>query len=311
MTKITCIGAGNLGAAIAYEIASRGIADELVLVDLLRDLAEGQAADILQALPYQNKTKVSSGDYPAMAHSDVIVLTAGKPRTPDIKDRLQLAHINIKIVGSILEEIKKYSPESIIITLTNPMDMINHFIFTRGFAKEKVIGSGGQLDSSRFRVVLGFPEKEVEAYVLGEHGEDQAPLFSRVRINGQKRDFIEEEKIHFREKIRQTALTVIQKKGATVFAPASNTTDMVEAIIKDQKKLMICSVNLQEEYGLYNVSLGVPVILGRKGVENVKEWQLRKYHEMFLWKTAMNEYLEYEILYGESDQNERRIRKKS
>ena len=165
MTKITCIGAGNLGAAIAYEIASRGIADELVLVDLLRDLAEGQAADILQALPYQNKTKVSSGDYPAMAHSDVIVLTAGKPRTPDIKDRLQLAHINIKIVGSILEEIKKYSPESIIITLTNPMDMINHFIFTRGFAKEKVIGSGGQLDSSRFRVVLGFPEKEVEAYV--------------------------------------------------------------------------------------------------------------------------------------------------
>ncbi|MEK6901346.1 MAG: malate dehydrogenase [Nanoarchaeota archaeon] len=274
MTKISCIGAGNLGAAIAYEIASRGIADEIVLVDILKDLAEGQAADIQQAFPFQNRTKVHSGDYPAIAHSDIIIITAGKPRTSDIKDRLQLVEINIKIVSSILPEIKKYSPNAIIITLTNPMDIINHFIYNQRFAREKVIGSGGQLDSSRFRVALGWPEKHVEAYVLGEHGEDQVPIFSKVFIDGEKRVFSEEEKKQIKEKIRQTALTVIQKKGATVFAPASHTADMVEAIVKDHQKVMICSVNLEGEYGLKDVSLGVPVILGNKGVEKIELWEL-------------------------------------
>ena len=276
MTKISCIGAGNLGAVIAYEIASRGIVDEIVLVDILKDLAEGQAADIQQALPFQNKTKVYFGDYPALTNSDVIIIAAGKPRTPDIKDRLQLAEINIKIVRSIVAEIKKYSPHSIIITLTNPMDFINHFIYTQGFAREKVIGSGGQLDSSRFRIALGFPEKEVEGYVLGEHGDDQVPLFSRVTIDGKKKEFSEEEKKEMRDRIRKTSSTVIQKKGATVFAPASNTADMVEAILNGQKKLMICSINLHEEYGLTDVSLGVPVILGRKGIEKIEEWLLNK-----------------------------------
>ncbi len=274
MTKISCIGAGNLGAAIAHEIAKRALTDELILIDILKDLAEGQAADIQQALPYQNRTKVYSSDYPAMANSDVIILTAGKPRTPDIKDRLQLAEINVKIVESILVEIKKYAPNAIIITLTNPMDMINHFICKQGFPREKVIGSGGQLDSSRFRVALGWPEKQVEAFVLGEHGQDQVPIFSKVIIDDQKVEFSETEKAETRQKIKQTALTVIQKKGATVFAPASNTADMVQAILRDEKKLMMCSVNLQGEYGMQDVSVGVPVILGRKGVEKVEEWDL-------------------------------------
>ncbi len=282
MPKLSLIGAGNLGAAIAQEIAGRGLVDELVLIDLLKDLAEGQAADIQQSLPMKirgdkaNKTKIYSADYPAIKDSDIIIITAGKPRTAEMKDRLVLAETNIKIVGSINEEIKKYYPYAIIITITNPMDIINHFIHKQGFPREKVIGSGGQLDSARFRVALGFPEQEVEAYVLGEHGEDQVPIFSRVRINGQPKAFSEEEKVVVKDRIRQAALTVIQKKGATVFAPAVATADMVEAILKDQKKVMICSVNLQGEYGLADVSLGVPVILGRKGVEKVERWELAK-----------------------------------
>ena len=274
MTKLSIIGAGNLGAAIAYEIASRGLVDEVVLIDILKDLAEGQAVDIQQALPFRNRTQVYSADYPALANSDIIILTAGKPRTPEMSDRLLLAEINVKIVGSILQEIKKYCPQSIMITITNPMDLINHFIFKHGFSKEKVIGSGGQLDSSRFRVALGHPQQQVEAYVLGEHGEDQVPIFSRVKINGQPRAFSSSEQETIKQKIKQSALTVIQKKGATVFAPASNTADMVEAIVKNQHRLMICSVNLQGEYGLADVSLGVPVILGKNGIEKIEEWNL-------------------------------------
>ena len=159
MSKLSLIGAGNLGAAIAYEIASRGLVDKIVLIDIMKDLAQGQAADIQQALPFRNKTKIYSAEYPALANSDIIIITAGKPRTPEMNDRLQLAEINFKIVGSIIQEIKTHSPHSIIITITNPMDLINHFIHQQGFLREKVIGSGGQLDSSRLRIVLGHPEK--------------------------------------------------------------------------------------------------------------------------------------------------------
>ncbi len=274
MPKLSLIGAGNLGAAIASEIASRGLVEELVLVDILKDLAAGQAADIQQALPYRNRTKVYSGEYPAIVNSEIIIIAAGKPRTAEMKDRIVLAETNVKIVGQIIQEVKKYYPYALIITITNPMDLINHFICQQGFPRQNVIGSGGQLDSARFRVALGFPQQEVEAYVLGEHGEDQVPIFSRVKIEGVPKTFQEEEKLLMREKIRQTALTVIQKKGATVFAPASATADMVEAIIKDQKRLMMCSVNLQGEYGLRDVSIGVPVILGRKGLEKIEVWDV-------------------------------------
>ncbi|MDO8656493.1 MAG: malate dehydrogenase [Nanoarchaeota archaeon] len=276
MSKLSLIGAGNLGAAIAYEIASRELVDKIVLIDIMKDLAEGQAADIQQALPFRNKTKLYSAEYPALANSDIIIITAGKPRTPEMNDRLQLAEINFKIVGSIISEIKKYSPNSIIITITNPMDLINHFIHQQGFLREKVIGSGGQLDSSRLRIVLGHPEKDVDAYVLGEHGEDQVPILSRVKINGIQQSYSATEKENIRQKIKETALTVIQKKGATVFAPASNTADMVEAILKEQHKLMMCSANVQGEYGLTDVSMGVPVILGKNGIEKIEEWELEK-----------------------------------
>ncbi len=276
MVKVSCIGAGNLGSAIAYEVASRTVADEIVLIDILPDLAAGQAADIQQALPFKNRTKIYSGDYPALRNSDIIVITAGKPRTPEMKDRLQLAEINIKIISSIIKEIQKYSPRSIIITLTNPMDVLNYFIQQQGFRREKVIGSGGQLDSSRLRIVLWHPEQQVEAYVLGEHGEDQVPILSSVKIEGQVQSFSSAQRDKIKHKIREAALTVIQKKGATIFAPASNTVDMVEAIVKDSKKVLICSVALEGEYGLQDISLGVPVVLGRNGVEKIELWDIEE-----------------------------------
>ncbi|MFH1275774.1 MAG: malate dehydrogenase [Candidatus Woesearchaeota archaeon] len=308
MTKITIIGVGNLGAAIANEIAARDLCNELVLVDIFKELAEGQALDIQQSLPFRNnsnrrdhnsdnsnnsdnsdnsnKTKVYSGDYELIKNSDIIVLTAGKPRTPEMKDRLELAEINFKIVGSVLDEIKKYSPNSIIITITNPMDIINHFIYKNGFVREKVIGMGGQLDSSRFRTVLGYPEKEVEAFIIGEHGANQIPVFSKIKIDGKDVAFGVEEKNKIKEEIKMSSMQVIKKKGVTVFAPASNTADMVEAIIKDQKKMMTCSINLQGEYGLENVSIGVPVKLGKNGIEEIVIWDLSEEELVGLKETA-------------------------
>ena len=274
MTKISVIGAGNLGSAIAYVIASRGIVEKIILVDILPDLAQGQMADIQQALPFKNKVKVCSGNYDAITGSAIIIITAGKPRTPDIKDRLELATINVKIIKSVLENINRYSPHSIIITVTNPMDIINHFIYTSGFSQNKVIGSGGQLDSARLKIVLGSPEQEVEAYILGEHGENQVPIFSRIKVDDIQKYFSESEKKEIKEKIKQAALMVIQKKGATIFAPASHTADMVEAIVKDQKKVLICSANLEGEYGMSDVSLDVPCILGKDGIEKIEEWGL-------------------------------------
>lgn len=276
MAKISVIGAGQVGSFLAYEIASRNLADKVIIVDILKELAEGQAADIQQALPYKNKVKVHSGNYEDIKDSEIIILTAGKPRTPDIKDRLELAGINLKITKSVLEQIKQHSPQSIIITIANPMDILNHFTYKSGFAREKVIGSGGQLDSSRFRIALGYPEKEVEAYVLGEHGQDQVPLFSKVIINGEKHEFFEDKKEKIKEKLRQCSIEVISKKGATIFAPISNTTDMIESIIKGQNRTLICSANLNGEYGLNNVSLGVPVVLGKNGIEEIKEWELNE-----------------------------------
>ena len=274
MSKISVIGAGNLGAAIANEIASRGIADELVLVDILRELAEGQALDIQHSLPYKNWTKVSSGDYDKIGNSHIVVVTAGKPRTAEMSDRLQLAEINLKIVKGILEQIKKYAPDTIIVTITNPMDIMNHFIHESGFHREKVIGSGGQLDSARLQLALGHPEKEVHAYVLGEHGHDQVPVFSKVRINGAAMEYAGAEKIAIWEKIKQASMQVIQKKGHTAFAPAAHTADMVQSILKDERKLLMCSANLKGEYGLNDVSLGVPAILGMNGIEEIEEWKL-------------------------------------
>ncbi len=274
MTKTSIIGAGNLGAAIANEIAVRGITDQLVLVDIMKELCQGQAADIQQALPFRNRTKVYCGEYTDTKDSDVIIVTAGKPRTPEMQDRLQLAGINIKIAASVIEQLKIHAPHAIIITITNPMDIINRSIYSAGFPRNKVIGFGGQLDSSRLRTVLGHPDNEVDAYILGEHGQDQVPIFSRIRIDGLKKEYSTEKKEEIKKNVKESAINVISKKGATVFAPASNCADMVEAILKDQQKLMTCSVNLNGEYGISDVSLGVPVILGKNGIERIEEWGL-------------------------------------
>ena len=279
MSKATVVGVGSVGSTIAYEIANRGLVDELVLIDVYRDLAEGNAADIAQAMAFRSNVRVKVGEYGDAEGSQIVVVTAGKPRTPDMKSRMELITVNKKIIGEVAQNLKKLEAKPVIITLTNPVDVMNYLMWKyTDMERTKVLGSAGMLDSARFRTVLSdrYHAKilDVEAYVIGEHGDNQVPVFSKVKIKGEKKIFSEKEKQEIVEDLKKSALSVISKKGATIFAPANNTANMVQAILKNEKKTAACSAILDGEYGLKCVSIGVPAVLGRKGAEEILEWTL-------------------------------------
>ncbi len=270
--KVSVIGCGKLGSKIAYTIAQRGIADSVVIVDLLADVAKGNAMDIAQSVAFVNGCEVSSGGYEDITGSSVVVVTAGKPRTPDMNDRLELAKINAKIVSSVCAGIKKYAPDCIVITCSNPMDLMNYAAFKAlGFPASKVIGFGGRLDSARFKYVvakhLGVKMCDLSCDVVGEHGESMVPLFSRVRLKGASVEFSASDKEKIMTDVRGIALEIIKLKGITDFAPASCVCDMVEAIVKDSGLIAPCSMNFSD------VSVGVPVRLGKNGAVAV-EWEM-------------------------------------
>lgn len=277
--KASVIGTGNLGSCIAYELANRGIFEEIVLVDIIRGLAEGNALDIGHAIAFRNNTRVYAGDYSDVEGSHIIVVTAGKPRTPEMRTRLELLEVNKKIISDVAQNLRRVSGNAIIVTLTNPVDIMNYLMWKyTGFPRERIIGSAGMLDSARLRYVLsrkfGVSVLDIEAYVIGEHGDAQVPVFSKVRIRGETRIFTEAEKSEFIDEIRRSALDVISKKGATIYAPTNNTVNMIEGIIRDKRKLYVCSAILDGEYNLRDLSIGVPVILGKNGIEEIVEWDL-------------------------------------
>ncbi|MDH5795416.1 MAG: malate dehydrogenase [Candidatus Bathyarchaeota archaeon] len=279
MSKATVIGVGSLGSCIAYEIANRGLVDELVLVDICRELAEGNAADISQALAFRSNVKVTDGSYGEAEDSDIVVVTAGKPRTPDMESRMELLEANKKIISTVASNLKKMSGNPVIVTLTNPVDVMNYVMWkSTGLERGRALGSAGMLDSARFRTVLSrrcrAPILDVEAYVIGEHGENQVPVFSKVKVRGKMTTFSMRERTGIAHELRQSALDVISKKGATIFAPANNTANLVESILKNSKETAVCSAVLDGEYGLGKVSIGVPVTLGLNGIERIVQWEL-------------------------------------
>jgi len=287
MRKATVIGVGSLGSCISYEVASRGIVDELVLIDIYKELAEGNAEDIEQALAFRNNTKVYAGDYDAADGSDLIIVTAGKPRTQEMKSRMDLLKVNKAIIQGVASKLKDVEGDFVVITLTNPVDLMNYLMWKyTGFDRRRILGSAGQLDSSRFKVALsrryGTPVLDIEAYVIGEHGENQVPVFSKVKFRGKEKKFTEKEREEIEKEIKESALRVISKKGATIYAPANNTANVIQEILRDEKRLATCSVILNGEYGLRDISIGVPAIVGRRGVEKVSEWELaEKEKEIF------------------------------
>ncbi|WP_255192947.1 malate dehydrogenase [Natronobeatus ordinarius] len=301
MTKVSVVGAaGTVGAAAGYNIALRGIADELVFVDIpdMEDTTVGQAADVNHGVAYDANTVVRQGDYEDTAGSDVVVITAGIPRKPG-QTRIDLAGDNAPIMDDIGASLAEYNDDFVTITTSNPVDLLNRHLYEVGDrAREQVIGFGGRLDSARFRYVLSqrydAPVQNVEATILGEHGDAQVPVFSKVRVDGQDLDVSEDEKEAILGELKTSAMNVIEKKGATEWGPATGVAHMVEAVLHDTGEVLPASVVLEGEYGHENTAFGVPVKLGSGGVEEIVEWELSAFEREQLGEAAEKLAEQYE-----------------
>ncbi|WP_224448291.1 malate dehydrogenase [Haloprofundus salilacus] len=286
MTKVSVVGAaGTVGAAAGYNIALRDVADELVFVDIpdMEDKTVGQAADTNHGIAYDSNTVVRQGGYEDTEGSDVVVITAGIPRKEG-QTRIDLAGDNAPIMENISSSLAEYNDDFVSITTSNPVDLLNRHLYETGDRdRHKVIGFGGRLDSARFRYVLserfGAPVKNVEATILGEHGDAQVPVFSKVRVDGRDPEFSDEEKDEILTDLQESAMDVISRKGATQWGPATGVAHMVEAVLRDTGEVLPGSLVLDGEYGYEDTAFGVPVKLGSEGVVEVVDWDFDEYEE--------------------------------
>ena len=301
MTKVSVIGAaGTVGAAAGYNLALRDVVDDLVFVDIpdQEDATVGQAADVNHGIAYDANTTVRQGTYEDTAGSDVVIITAGIPRKPG-QTRIDLAGDNAPIMADIGESLAEYNDDFVSITTSNPVDLLNRHLYEAGDRdRQKVIGFGGRLDSARFRYVLAdrFDTQvgNVEATILGEHGDAQVPVFSKVRVDGRDPEFTADEREEILEDLQQSAMDVIERKGATQWGPATGVAHMAEAIIRDTGEVLPGSVVLDGEYGYENTAFGVPVKLGSNGVEEVVDWELTDYEADLMDEAAEKLSEQYE-----------------
>jgi malate dehydrogenase len=281
--KAAVIGAGNVGATAALRLAQLNVAD-IVLTDIVEGVPQGKALDMMESAPLLGIDVNISGtnDYKEIAGSDVVVITAGIPRKPGMS-RDDLLKTNGGIIGDVVENVVRHAPNSIIIMVTNPLDVMTYLAHERsGFDKKRVLGMAGALDSVRFRcfiaMELGVSVKEISAMVLGGHGDSMVPLpdFSTVSgipiINLLPKESID--RMIARTQKAGGEIVALLKTGSAYYAPAAAVAAMVESILLDQKQLIPCCTRLDGEYGLSDVFVGVPVILGREGVEKVVELPL-------------------------------------
>jgi malate dehydrogenase len=295
--KITVVGAGAVGATTADNIARKELCDELVLLDIKEGIAEGKAQDMQQCahlLGLDTRITGSTNDYSKTAGSEVVVITSGLPRKPGMT-REELIGVNAGIVKGVAESIIKHSPDAIIIVVSNPMDtMTYHALKSTGIAKNKLIGMGGALDSSRFRYQLSqhlnCSAADLNAIVVGGHGDTtMIPLIRLATWNSQPvTKFLSKEqqdKIVADTMVGGATLTKLIGTSAW-YAPGAAGAAMVEAIVRDEKKLISCSVALEGEYGQKDICMGVPVVLGRKGWEKIVDFDLNADEKALFSKSA-------------------------
>ena len=278
--KVTIVGAGNVGATCADAIAYRRIASEIVLVDIREGFAEGKALDITQTqttLGFNTKVTGSTNDYAKTANSDVVVITSGIPRKPGMT-REELIGINAGIVKSVAESLLQHSPKAIFVIVSNPMDTMTYLTFkSLGLPKNRIIGMGGTLDSSRFKTYLSLaldkPANDIQGMVIGGHGDTtMIPLTRLASYNGVPvSEFLsatELEKVAADTMVGGATLTGLLGTSAW-YAPGASVSYLVDAILNDQKKMIPCSVYLEGEYGQSDICIGVPCIIGKDGVEKI------------------------------------------
>jgi malate dehydrogenase len=297
MSKITVIGAGNVGATCAFEMAQKELASEIILLDIKEGVAEGKALDMMQTatlLGFESRVTGVTNDYSKTEGSDVVVITSGIPRKPGMT-REDLIGVNAGIVKDVVSSILKFSPNAIIVTISNPMDTMTYLALkSSGLPKNRVIGMGGLLDSSRFRNYLSRAlnaiARDVQGIVIGGHGDTtMIPLARFATYSGMPvSEFLSKEAI---DKIVADTMvggaTLTKFLGTSAwYAPGAAAAALVEAIIRDEKKVFPCCVSLEGEYGLNDICIGVPVVLGNKGWERIIEYNLNSEEKAAFEKSA-------------------------
>ena len=293
--KITVVGAGNVGATCAHRLADKALGD-VVLTDIIEGVPQGKALDLLQAGPVEGYDVLLTGanNYEPTANSDIVVLTAGFPRKPGMS-RDDLVLKNSEVVHQAVEQVVKYSPECILVVVTNPLDAMCHVAYeTAGFSKNRVIGMAGILDSARFRTFiaqeLNVSVENVHAFVLGGHGDTMVPLARFSTVAGipitELLDGATIDRLIQRTRDGGAEIVKLLKAGSAYYAPSAAVVEMVDAILNDRKKILPCAAYLEGEYGIRNLFVGVPCKLGSRGLEQVLEIKLTPQEDAALKKSA-------------------------
>ena len=297
MSKVTVVGAGNVGATCANVLVTNQVADEVVLLDIKEGVSEGKAMDIMQTasiLGINTRLTGVTNDYAMTEGSDVVVITSGIPRKPGMT-REELIGVNAGIVKSVMDNVLKHSPNAIVICVSNPMDTMTYLIHkTSGLPKHRIIGMGGALDSARFRyflsIALGANITEVEGIVIGGHGDTtMIPLVRYAAHRGlPATELLDKETL---EKVAADTMvggaTLTKLLGTSAwYAPGAAAAQLVQAILHDEKKLISCSALLEGEYGQSDICIGVPCLLGRNGIEEVVEFKLNDQEKALFAKSA-------------------------
>jgi malate dehydrogenase len=278
---ITIIGAGKIGSTAAFNILGRRISD-IVLIDIAENLAQGEALDMMQAAPaieFDGKIK-GTNDYSEMKNSELVIITAGQPRQPGMT-RFDLANKNAKIIKTITKEVTNYAPDCKLMIVSNPVDIMTYVAYKEsGFQRNRVFGMGNILDTLRFRsyiaAELGVSREDIRALVIGEHGDSMVPLINYASVSGIPiATLLKKEQIRkIVDLTRTSGSDVIKLKGATTYAPAAVIAIMADAVLRGRNRVMSVSTYLEGEYGFSDVAIGVPCVLGKKGVEKILELKL-------------------------------------
>ncbi len=293
--KVSIVGAGNVGATAAHWIAAKELAD-VVLIDVVEGIPQGKALDLLEAMPIEKRdvSVIGANDYAATANSDIVVITAGIPRKPGMS-RDDLLNTNYKIMSDVVSKVVAQSPESILIIVSNPLDAMAQAAYKQsGFNRERVIGMAGILDSARFRTFIAEELKvsveNVTAFVLGGHGDTMVPLPRYSTVAGIPiTELIPADRLAaIVQRTRDGGAEIVKhlKTGSAYYAPSAAAVEMVEAILKDKKKIVPCAVYLQGEYGIDGYYIGVPCKLGAAGLEEIIQIKLTPEEQADLNKSA-------------------------
>ncbi len=296
MKKISVIGAGNVGATAAQRLAGKQLAEEVVLIDIIEGVPQGKGLDIWESSPVELfDTKVTgTNDYKDTANSELIIITAGLARKPGMS-RDDLLAANAKIVKDVTEKAAEYSPQSILIVVSNPLDVMSYVALkVSGFEKNRVIGMAGILDTARFRLfiaeALNVSVSDINAMVLGGHGDSMVPLIRYSTVSGIPiSELLPKKKIdELVLRARNGGIEIVNylKTGSAYYAPSSAAVEMADAIVKNRKRILPCAAWLEGEYGLDGVFCGVPVKLGSKGIEQIIELKLTDEEMAALKKSA-------------------------